>query len=240
VMTDGTVLAVGVGTAYIECTIDGCSATIKITVISPVRQILIDLNRRVYSIGDKVTFSVRINPDDATDPTYTVGHSGADVSSVSQNSFICSAAGEVIITVTAANGVSDSVTITVHDLTVFAEEVHRLTNTERANAGLAQLEKMPTLEEAAGVRANEIIESFSHTRPDGRTFATALDEKNIPYHIAGENLAAGQRDPAEVVKAWMDSPDHRDAILESDFTNIGIGVTMDDDGRLYWSQLFTN
>jgi len=240
VTMDGTVFASGIGTANIECTIDDFSATIKITVINPIRQILIDLSRRVYSIGDKVTFSVRINPDDASDPTYTVGYSGAEVSSVGKNSFTCSAAGEVIITVTAANGVSDSVTVTVHDLTAFTEEVRRLTNIERANAGLAQLEKMPTLAEAAIVRANEIIESFSHTRPDGRTFATALDEKNISYHIAGENLAAGQRNPAEVVKAWMDSPSHRDAILESAFANIGIAVTMDGDGRLYWTQLFTN
>jgi len=240
VKTDGTVRAVGVGTASIECTIDDFSATVKITVISPIRQIIIDLNRRVYSIGDKVTFSVRINPDDATDPTYSVELTGAEVSTVGKNTFTCSAAGEVTITVTAANGVSDSVTVRVHDLHAFAEEVHRLTNVERANAGLAQLEKMPTLAEAAIVRANEIIESFSHTRPDGRTFATALDEKNIPYHTAGENLAAGQKDPAGVVKAWMDSPDHRDAILESAFSNIGIGVTMDGDGRLYWTQLFTN
>jgi len=240
VMTDGTVLAVGVGTANIECTIDDFSATIKITVINPVRQIIIDLSRRVYSIGDKVTFSVRINPDDASEPTYSVEFSGTEVSSVGKNSFTCSVAGEVIITVTAVNGISDSVTVTVHDLAAFAQEVHRLTNIERANAGLTQLEKLPILAEAAVVRANEIIESFSHTRPDGGTFATALDEKNIPYHIAGENLAAGQKDPAEVVNAWMDSPDHRDAILESAFANIGIGVTMDGKGRLYWVQLFTN
>jgi len=240
VTTDGTVQAVGIGTSYIECTIDDFSATIKITVINPVRQILIDLSRRVYSIGDKVKFSVKINPDDATDPTYTVGYSGAEVSSIGENSFTCSVAGDVIITVTAANGVSDSVTITVHDLAAFTEEVYRLTNNERANVGVAQLEKMPILAEAAVVRAYEIIKSFSHTRPDGRTFATALDEKNIPYQIAGENLAAGQRDPAEAVKAWMDSPSHRDAILDSDFTKIGIGVTMDGNGRLYWTQLFTN
>ena len=241
VSPEGTILAVGVGTATIECMIGQTSATIKVTVINPVRQVIIILNRRVFSLGEKVEFTVRLHPEDATDPTYTVSYSGAAVSSTGNNSFVCSAAGEVTISAKAANGVTGNYVINVHDLAAFADEVLRLTNIERANVGVEALDKMQVLAQAADVRANEIIVSFDHTRPDGRKFSTVLDELNVPYTTAGENLAKGQRTPEEVVQAWMNSKKgHREALLEKDFKHIGIGVSMDGNGGLYWTQLFTD
>ena len=241
VSPEGTILAVGVGSATIECTIGQTSAAIKINVINPVRQVIINLNRRVFSVGEKVEFSVRIHPEDATDSTYTVSYSGAAVSSAGNNSFVCAAAGEVTISAKAENGVTGNYVITVHDLAAFADEVLRLTNIERANVGVEALDKVQVLAQAADIRAKEVIVSFSHTRPDGRKFATVLEELNVSYSMAGENLAAGQRTPAEAVKAWMDSKDgHREALLEKDFKHVGIGVAMDGNGRIYWTQIFTD
>jgi len=87
---------------------------------------------------------------------------------------------------------------------------------------------------AAQVRAKEIKTSFSHTRPDGRSCFTALDEAGASYMGAGENIAIGQRTPEQVVNDWMNSEGHRKNILNSNFKYIGVGV----DGTA-WTQLFT-
>jgi len=92
---------------------------------------------------------------------------------------------------------------------------------------------------AAQVRAMEIQESFSHTRPDGKGFSTALQEQNVTYKGAGENIAWGQRTPEQVMDAWMNSEGHRANILNAKYTTIGVGYYQNSKGVNYWSQLFT-
>ena len=116
----------------------------------------------------------------------------------------------------------------------------RLTNIERQKAGLSDLVSTDALKKTARVRANEIITLFSHDRPDGSECFTAYDENNAPYWTAGENIATGQTTPEEVVRAWMDSPGHKENILNPEFGCLGVGVETDSNGKLYWSQNFTN
>ena len=120
----------------------------------------------------------------------------------------------------------------------YARQIVRLVNQERAKEGLAPLTLDAGVSTAAQVRAVEIVTSFSHTRPDGSSFATALKEQNINYRRAGENIAWGQRSPEEVVNAWMNSAGHRANIMNPDFTTIGVGHHLQN-GVNYWCQLFT-
>lgn len=123
----------------------------------------------------------------------------------------------------------------------YASEVVRLVNIERANYGLSPLTMTQNLNNAATVRANEIVTSFSHTRPNGTSCFTVLSELGISYNACGENIAAGQRTPEEVVTAWMNSEGHRANILNSSFNKIGVGVVESSSGYgIYWSQMFTN
>jgi uncharacterized protein YkwD len=121
----------------------------------------------------------------------------------------------------------------------YADEVLRLVNIERANAGLSALSTNSSLTAAANKRAEETKASFSHTRPNGSKFSTVLQEYGVSYRTAGENIAYGQRSPQEVVSAWMNSPGHRANILNGNFNKIGIGVYQSG-GVIYWTQLFTN
>lgn len=121
----------------------------------------------------------------------------------------------------------------------FAEQVVALVNEERAKAGLNALTLDKEIEAAALVRANEIEISFAHTRPDGRSFSTALKDRGITYKSAGENIAWGQRSPEAVMEAWMNSDGHRANILNPRFTKIGVGYYQNTAGRNYWTQLFT-
>ncbi|MCU0079603.1 CAP domain-containing protein [Extibacter muris] len=121
----------------------------------------------------------------------------------------------------------------------FAQQVAALVNAERAKEGLPALKMAEDVSRAALVRAKETEISFSHTRPDGRGFNTALTEQGVKFRGAGENIAWGQKSPQEVMKGWMNSPGHRANIMNSKYTTIGVGHYQNQKGTNYWTQLFT-
>lgn len=121
----------------------------------------------------------------------------------------------------------------------YIKEVVRLVNVERAKEGLAPLTIDTKVQAAAMVRAKECEQRFSHTRPIGTSFATALKEQGVSYRSAGENIAWGQKTPREVVSAWMNSAGHRANIMNASFTTIGVGYYENARGIDYWCQLFT-
>lgn len=121
----------------------------------------------------------------------------------------------------------------------FIKEVVNLVNIERAKEGLAPLTIDTKVQAAAQVRAKECEQLFSHTRPNGTSFSTALKEQNVSYRSAGENIAWGQKTPHEVVTAWMNSAGHRANIMNKNFTTIGVGYYENARGTDYWCQLFT-
>ena len=119
-----------------------------------------------------------------------------------------------------------------------AEAVASLVNAARRDAGLTELELDADLCAAAQARAQEIAQSFSHTRPDGSSCFTILEEFGISYRAAGENIAMGQRTPEEVMDGWMNSSGHRANILNGTFTSIGVGYYVDGAGAAHWVQIF--
>lgn len=121
-----------------------------------------------------------------------------------------------------------------------AAQVLALVNAQRARAGLGSLSLDPEASKAAGVRAREIQISFSHTRPDGRDFSTALSEAGASFRASGENIAYGQRSAEQVMDVWMNSAGHRANILSPGYSRIGIGHVKDSRGVDHWVQLFLN
>jgi len=239
VSAEGRITATGVGTTTVTAISGDVRAEMKVTVVVPVSRIIVTIDRDVYRVGETAVFHIQVEPENASNASVAVSFSGARVThTTGSNSFVCNEAGEVIITFSAGSGDPLEVKIVVHDLEVLSDEVFRLTNLERANAGLPVLGRLPDLTNIAQLRAGEIIILFSHTRPDGREFETIFGDYNVEYFFAGENLAAGQKNPAEAVRDWMNSPGHRRNLLNIDFGNVGIGVTMDNNGRLYWVQMF--
>ncbi len=130
-------------------------------------------------------------------------------------------------------GESDS---SVH---AYVLRIVELVNEERAKAGLNPVTLKEDVTAAAQVRAVESETLFSHTRPDGTSFVTALKEAGVSYRGAGENIAWGQKSPEEVMKGWMNSAGHRANILNEKYTTIGVGYHQNAAGVNYWSQLFT-
>ena len=123
-------------------------------------------------------------------------------------------------------------------VSAYAQEVLNLVNKERSANGLSPLSFDTKVQKAADTRAEEIKKSFSHTRPDGKAFSTALTEAGASFNGAGENIAIGQKTPEEVVSAWMNSSGHRANILNSKYRYIGIGCVKSGSGYA-WTHLFT-
>ena len=104
-------------------------------------------------------------------------------------------------------------------------------NAERAKYGLSALREDPELTRAACVRANEIVQLFSHTRPNGESWSS------VSTAARGENIAKGHSSVARVMAAWMSSEGHRANILRESFGSIGV-CAIDVGGVRYWVQLF--
>lgn len=113
-------------------------------------------------------------------------------------------------------------------------EVLYRTNKVRMANDIPPLSSTEKLQRAAGIRKEELKTDFSHTRPDGTQCFTVLDECDVIYSAAGENIASGQRTSEEVINAWWNSEGHRKNILSSDFTHLGVGFV-----DYNWVQLFT-
>jgi uncharacterized protein YkwD len=130
-----------------------------------------------------------------------------------------------------------------------------LLDAERAQYGLKPLRWNWRLWWAGQQMANDMVAHhfFSHDSPDGpglqaRVAATGYLPPNGNWDL-GENLAWGQgplTTPAAIVFAWMTSPGHRANILEPDFRDIGIGITIgspgpnDGDGVVYVAEFGRN
>lgn len=121
------------------------------------------------------------------------------------------------------------------------QEMYRLVNSERVKAGIAPLVFDNSLRDVARMHSRDMFEKgyFSHYTPEGLSPFDRMDNSNIEYSFAGENLAlAPSTDLA--MQGLMNSPGHRKNILSPNFGKIGIGVI---DGGIYgkmYSQEFTD
>ena len=116
-------------------------------------------------------------------------------------------------------------------LSALASKVIAQTNEERTSRGLNALTVDAELNRVAAVRAREIVESFSHTRPDGSSWST------VSSSASGENIAKGHSTANRVMAAWMSSEGHRANILREGYTRIGV-CAYEVGNVVYWVQLF--
>jgi uncharacterized protein YkwD len=82
---------------------------------------------------------------------------------------------------------------------------------------------------------------FSHDI-GGFVVAQVLRDRQIPFRLAGENLAYATYDDARTVPAaegtLMSSAGHRANILRAEFNYVGVGVAAGPDGRVVFTQIF--
>lgn len=121
-----------------------------------------------------------------------------------------------------------------------AEQVLSLVNEERAKQNLKPLKMSEELRSIANLKAKDMAEKnyFDHNSPTYGSPFQMLQKFGVHYKAAGENIAAGQKTPSEVMNSWMNSSGHRANILNANFTEIGIGYYEGGSYGTYWTQLF--
>lgn len=118
----------------------------------------------------------------------------------------------------------------------YAEETLKLVNEARAEEGLPALTLDPDLVEAAEIRARELCELYSHTRPDGSDSNTIIDEYSS-YFFGTENIAKGTSTTPSIT-SWMGSSGHRAQILNKKYQYYGAATIRSDSGSTYSVQIF--
>jgi uncharacterized protein YkwD len=122
--------------------------------------------------------------------------------------------------------------------------IHDLINNERRKKGLSELFWDENLARLARNYSKEMAREsfFSHYDRDGNSVVERAQNSNIRgWNRIGENLffCEGYDDfDALAVRGWMNSPEHRQNILDGKFTATGIGIAQTRDGRIYITQVF--
>jgi uncharacterized YkwD family protein len=122
----------------------------------------------------------------------------------------------------------------------YEQQVVNLVNKERAAVGLPALKVNNKLAGVAEKKAEDLRNKnyFAHNSPTYGSPFDMMKQFGITYTAAGENIAKGQKTPEAVMNGWMNSPGHRANILNSSFTEIGVGYVTDSNGTTYWVQMF--
>lgn len=123
------------------------------------------------------------------------------------------------------------------EITSYEQQVIDLVNEQRAKNGLRKLTANWELSRVARYKSQDMHDNkyFSHTSPTYGSPFDMMKSFGISYRSAGENIAQGYRTPEAVVKGWMNSSGHRANILNSSYTQIGVGYVSDGN---YWTQMF--
>ncbi len=127
--------------------------------------------------------------------------------------------------------------VTPDDEDRLADQVLQLVNLERAAEDLPPVVLNFTLSKIADDYACEMIENsfFGHRDPvTGQGPGDRALLGKYSFAAIGENLAAGQETPAEVVAVWMESPAHQAIMMDPKWTEIGIGVQFGGEYATYW------
>lgn len=110
--------------------------------------------------------------------------------------------------------------------TTMAKNIIVATNEQRAGNELTTLTENELLNKAAKAKLDDMVSNnyWDHFSPQNKKPWDFISDAQYSYVYAGENLAKGYIDSGSTVKAWMNSPTHKDNILSSRYTEIGVAV----------------
>ncbi|WP_265181854.1 CAP domain-containing protein [Geomicrobium sp. JCM 19055] len=81
-------------------------------------------------------------------------------------------------------------------------------------------------------------EYFDHNNQAGQTPFDRMEEDNISFTRAGENLAYGQASSIFAHEGLMNSLGHRENIVASQFERLGVGVAINEENQPYFTEKF--
>ncbi len=129
------------------------------------------------------------------------------------------------------------------DLASWSAEVFERINRIRGEHDLPPLKRDPQLDAAALAHSEDMATRsyFAHISPEGSEPGDRVREQERPFFRVGENIAFNRAEPDPIdsaVKGWMNSPGHREHILDPAFRFSGLGIAETTEGGFYFTQLF--
>lgn len=124
------------------------------------------------------------------------------------------------------------------------KHIFALINDERRQNGLSSLAWVERAADSARSHSSDmaINNYFGHSDLNGKHASARADAFGLSdWRSIGENIAwlSGGVDAAtRVVKLWMESPGHRENILNRTFRESGVGLARSNDGKIYITQIF--
>lgn len=114
-------------------------------------------------------------------------------------------------------------------------QIFELTNIIRLKYNKSPLQWNESASDVSFLHSKDmnIQQYFSHESKDGRTLSDRLQEGNVAFIQAGENIAANYTDGIAAVEGWMNSEGHRKTLLNDEYTHLGVGVY-----KKYYTQNF--
>lgn len=140
-------------------------------------------------------------------------------------------------------------TESVEDSTTTATEVQK--SYSHSTEELEVLDLINTYRVEQGLTPLSIIEHISYKSNEHNVYMVKVDQVNhdgfeerknnfiqvLGAYRVGENVAYGYSTPESVVDAWIASSGHREN-MEGDYTHFGISITLDSEGRKYYTNMF--
>jgi uncharacterized YkwD family protein len=128
----------------------------------------------------------------------------------------------------------------LYTLSDYELEVINLVNKEREKHNLKPLEIDMKVSQLARQKSEDMRDKnyFDHTSPTYGKPCDHMKKEGVKYKYCGENIAAGYKTPEEVMEGWLKSKGHRENILNSDYTHIGVGYAEGGTYGTYWTQQF--
>ena len=145
---------------------------------------------------------------------------------------------EILVAIVALSKEFDFVSLTdgLDDAEEVRAELLRLTNDARRTRKRRPLRRDRCLERAAQSYADRMLSEgfYGHLSPEGNDVAFRVRAGGCPRAHVGENLARGQTSASQAVEGWLDSPGHRDNLLQPDFRRVGFGMALGRKADEYW------
>jgi uncharacterized protein YkwD len=149
--------------------------------------------------------------------------------------------GITLVALLGSNDIADAgsapatrVTVAVRDRSSDADAMLQDVNARRAAQGLPPLQFDPALNAIARAHAQDMAQRsyFGHNTPEGVSPFDRMDRAHYQYGYAGENIALDRNVGAAANALWH-SPEHRENILETHYSKVGIGAVLSPDGEIF-------
>lgn len=206
-------------------------------------RVLLDQRELTMERGDTYQLKVTMKPSNAS-PAVTFTSSNEKVATVDQNGKVTAVGdGYAEITVETPNNLKFTCAVLVRYPSAYfkqgkqAAEMAALIQKARADANASAFQETASMNKAADVRAQELVQSFAHKRPNNKNGFTVLKEYNISYSVAYEVMARGYSTAKELMQELLQDSDSVKAIKNRSYKYMAVGHAKSG-GTDYWIILF--